>query len=220
MNTVLDKEKYLRRCPLCGRRTTHQIPGGKRNFRHCANCDLIFVPPAYHPTPEAEIRRYRQHQNSPYNPGYVQMLSAVLKLIQRFGRIEGSLLDYGCGPEPVFVSMCKEAGYEAYGYDPCFHKKLPSRAQFSIISAIEVFEHFRTPATEIQRLRALIPPGGLLVIRTLLHSGEGDFIPWWYAADNTHIAFYSRHTFLWIAERYQLTLLFSDGEKLLLFTAV
>jgi SAM-dependent methyltransferase len=205
-------------CPLCGKTVTHQLRGKNRDFGYCATCELIFVPPAYHPTPEEEIHRYRQHQNSLDNPGYVNLLAEVLELIQRFGPASGSLLDYGCGQKPAFLNMCQAAGYEAGGYDPYFYKEPPAKTQFDIISAIEVFEHFRTPATEIRRLCSWLKPGGILAIRTLLHHGERDFIPWWYAADNTHISFYSRHTFLWIAENFRLKLLFSDGEKLLLFT--
>ncbi len=216
----MEKEEQPLLCPLCGKEVTHQLQGKKRSFRHCLTCDLIFVPPAEHPTPEEEIQRYRQHNNSVDNPGYVSLLSEVLNLVQRFGPAEGSLLDYGCGHEPVFVGMCKEAGYEAFGYDPYFQKELPNSSKFDIITSVEVFEHFRTPASEIQRLISLLKPGGMLAIRTLLHHGEGDFICWWYAVDNTHISFYSRQTFLWIAENFQLKILSSDNEKLLLFTPI
>ncbi len=204
-------------CPLCGEEVIKSIQGRKRNFKHCLSCDLIFVPQDYHPTPEEELHRYRQHQNSSDNPGYVKMLSEVLALIQRFGPSRGSLLDYGCGPEPVFVNMCRQAGYDAFGYDPCFSKEFPSINRFDLICAIEVWEHFRSPADEIRSLLSLLAPDGLMVVRTLLHGGEEGFASWWYASDNTHLSFYSHRTFNWITEHFHLNSVFSDKEKFLLF---
>jgi hypothetical protein len=218
MDTIFNKENPSEPCPLCGKDATNSIQGKRRRFRHCTSCDLIFVPPDAHPTPEEEVHRYRQHQNSADNPGYVSMLSAVLALIQRFGPATGRLLDYGCGPEPVFVNICRQAGYDAYGYDPYFYKEFPARKQFELITAIEVWEHFRSPASEIRYLQSLLMPGALMAVRTLLHNGEEDFASWWYAADNTHISFYSQRTVDWIAAYFKLKLIFSDGEKLLLFT--
>lgn len=204
-------------CPLCVEKTTFPIQGRRRDFRHCPRCDLIFVHPAHHPSPEEEVHRYRQHKNSSDNPGYVKFLSEVLALIQQFGPAGGSLLDYGCGPEPVFVNMCRQAGYDAVGYDLYFSKKLPANSRFNLITSIEVWEHFRSPASEIRHLHTLLAPDGLLAVRTLLHEGKEKFVSWWYARDNTHLSFYSYRTIEWIIRNFNLQLIFSDGEKLFLF---
>jgi 2-polyprenyl-3-methyl-5-hydroxy-6-metoxy-1,4-benzoquinol methylase len=204
-------------CPLCGKVANSLIRGAKRNLRHCLECDLVFVPSAYHPTPEEELHRYRQHQNSSDNLGYVKMLSEVLKLIQRFGPEGGNILDFGCGPGPVFVDLCRQAGFNAYGYDPHFQQELPEKIRFDVISAIEVWEHFRSPATDISSLLSFLAPNGLLAVRTLLHKGEENMSSWWYTRDNTHLSFYSQQTFAWIAEKFRLNPIFTDGEKIILF---
>jgi SAM-dependent methyltransferase len=180
---------------------------------------MIFSPSAEHPTPEEELHRYRRHKNSADNTGYVNMLSEVLDLVRRFGPAGGSLLDYGCGPKPVFVDMCRRAGYDAYGYDPYFLDKLAAEDCFDVICAVEVWEHFRSPAKEIRRQLSHLAPSGLLVIRTLLHGGVEKFASWWYARDNTHLSFYNNRTFDRITADFNLTPVFSDGEKFFLFTS-
>lgn len=204
-------------CPLCGGGANSSIQGAKRNLKHCLECDLIFVPSAHHPTREEELHRYRQHQNSSDNPGYVKMLSEVLTLIQRFGPEGGDLLDYGCGPGSVFVDLCRQAGFNAYGYDPHFQQELPEKIRFDVISAIEVWEHFRSPATDISSLLSFLAPNGLLAVRTLLHTGEENISSWWYTRDNTHLSFYSQRSMNWIAEKFCLDQIFSDEEKIFLF---
>lgn len=219
MQPPLFQNNHDEGCPLCGKIVDSWIQGTKRNLKHCLNCDLIFVPPAHHPTLEEELHRYRQHQNSFDNPGYVKMLSDVLTLIRQFGLgpDKSNLLDFGCGPEPVFVDLCRQAGFNAFGYDSHFQQEFPKKSPFEVISAIEVWEHFRSPAREIRFLLSYLAPGGLLAVRTLLHGGEKNISSWWYARDNTHLSFYSQQTMNWIAENFGLDQLFSDGEKLLLF---
>ena len=207
-------------CPLCGADNIRPIQGERRSFQHCPVCDLIFEPSAYHLSEEEERHRYSQHNNSPDNPGYVKLLSEVLDLIKRFGPEEGegaSVLDYGCGPGPVLVDMCRQAGYDAYGYDPYFAKELPPKEHFDVLSAVEVWEHFRSPAADIRSLLSLLAPNGLLVVRTLFHKGADDFPTWWYNKDDTHLAFYSQNTMDWIADHFHLTPVFTDGEKFFLF---
>ncbi len=214
-------DNKLRLCPLCGAGETRPVEGERRSFLHCQICDLIFESSEYHLSPEEERHRYSQHNNSPDNHGYVKLLSEVLDLIRRFGPDEGrgaSVLDYGCGPGPVLVDMCREAGYDAYGYDPYFAKELPPKEHFDVISAVEVWEHFRNPVAEICKLLTLLAPGGLLAVRTLLHGGEEEFPTWWYNKDDTHLVFYSSRTMNWIANHFHLTPVFTDGEKFSLFT--
>ncbi len=207
-------------CPLCRAGEARPIEGERRNFLYCLTCDLIFEPSVYHLSEEEERHRYEQHNNTPDNPGYVKLLSEVLDLIRRFGPDGaggGSALDYGCGPGPVFVDMCREAGFDAYGYDPYFFPEIPQRNKFEVISATEVWEHFRSPAAEIGSLLKLLAPDGLLVVRTLLHGGEEEFPTWWYNKDDTHLAFYSQNTMNWIADHFHLTPVFTDGKKFSLF---
>lgn len=216
-------DKNIEQCPLCGEQNTGPIQGERRSFLYCLECDLIFEPSVYHLSEDEERHRYSQHNNSADNTGYVKLLSEVLDLIRQFGPDGGggvSVLDYGCGPGPVLVDMCLDAGFDAYGYDPYFAKELPPTEHFDVISAVEVWEHFRNPAAEIGSLLSLLAPDGLLVVRTLLHGGEEKFPAWWYNKDDTHLAFYSSRTMTWIADHFHLTPVFSDGEKFSLFKPI
>ena len=55
----------------------------------------------------------------------------------------------------------------------------------------------------------------MLGIMTKLTDGV-DFINWGYRNDDTHICFYSKKTFLWVAEKFDLNIEFLAGDVMLL----
>ena len=62
-------------CPLCGSRDVSLLYEGsstqwRREFHGCAVCDLVFVPPGCHLSPEEERAHYLKHRNDPDDPGY------------------------------------------------------------------------------------------------------------------------------------------------------
>ena len=72
--------------------------------------------------------------------------------------------------------------------------------RFDFVTSFEVFEHFADVAGELERLFA--PGHAFALVSTVLHRGHRE--GWWYygPSHGQHIAFYSRQTMRFIAERY------------------
>ena len=113
--------------------------------------------------------------------------------------------------------MLSQLGHKVTIYDPYFSPaKHIFEEQYDFISATEVFEHLRHPELDINRLWAGLRPGGWLAIMTKLALDEAAFSRWHYKNDPTHIIFFSRTTFQWLAERWQAKLIFADKDVILL----
>ena len=74
--------------------------------------------------------------------------------------------------------------------------------QYDFITCTEVVEHFADPGQELRRLFSLLKPGGVLGIMTKQVRSPQAFSQWHYKNDPTHVCFFSRETFLWLARRY------------------
>ena len=200
-------------CPLCrsdfstGAELWEFSP--TERYFHCLSCDLISMTAADRPGPEEERARYLEHNNSADDPRYVDYLEAfaaeaLLPAVAPPGRV----LDYGSGPEPVFVSVIETLGYSVDHYDPHFapDDRWKSRS-YDAVTLVEVAEHFFTPRREFERIRAVLKPGGVIALRTLLHYSDRDrFESWWYRRDRTHVCFYSRRSFEYLARELQFSL--------------
>lgn len=207
-------------CPLCGNTV---FPDGRawgRGIRRCGICDLRSVAPDHWLSPAQEVARYQLHRNRLDDAGYVRFLMPVIDCLKRHG-VEGRVLDYGCGPEPVLTELLKGAGFDASGCDPNFAGgaggsgggALPVQG-FDAVVSTEVFEHFRAPASEMDRLVSLLRPGGLLVVMTALVTEATRMESWHYANDATHIVFYTEATFRYLADRWGFRLVECSGNRL------
>jgi 2-polyprenyl-3-methyl-5-hydroxy-6-metoxy-1,4-benzoquinol methylase len=103
--------------------------------------------------------------------------------------------------------MLREAGFEMRAYDPIYRDD-PSALDgpYDFITCTEVAEHLHRPRDELERLRSLLRPGGLLVIQTRLAVGDEAFADWPYRRDPTHVAFYARRSFEWLARLWNARL--------------
>ncbi len=212
-------------CPLCGAGEARAFAEGEgRAYLHCPGCRLIFVPEIYWPSPEEERARYDQHQNAPDDPGYVSFLEKIAAPLA--GRLPPGArgLDFGCGPAPVLCGLLAERGFEVRPYDPFYFPGPPEASgppewpeppvgPYDFIVSTETFEHFRRPREEMGRLRGLLKKGGLLGVMTWFWTEEIFGENWHYRRDFTHLCFYRRETFEWIAAARGLEILWSDGER-------
>ena len=105
-------------CPLCGAPDAPPFHRDKRReYLRCAECALVFVPPAYLLTRDEEKAEYDLHRNDPDDAGYRRFLSRLAEpLLQRLAP-GSSGLDFGCGPGPALAAMLREAGHEVVLYD-------------------------------------------------------------------------------------------------------
>ncbi len=203
------------KCTLCGSDSVFPLKyskPAKRVFIRCQGCGIIFVPESHHLPPDEESARYRLHRNTISNEGYVGMFLEKIALVHQFCPGVRSVLDYGCGPSPVLAELLKREGFSCDVYDPYFFPALPE-GYYDLVISTEVFEHFRDISTEIIRIRTLLKPGSYLAVMTSLHDSVSDFENWWYAGDPTHICFFGRRTFEWIAKEFGFRIVYMDGKN-------
>jgi 2-polyprenyl-3-methyl-5-hydroxy-6-metoxy-1,4-benzoquinol methylase len=99
--------------------------------------------------------------------------------------------------------MLTEAGHHVTLYDP-FYARRPAALtrRYDFITATEVVEHLHRPGLELDRLYRLLRAGGLLGIMTKRVIDRARFATWHYINDPTHVCFFSRETFTWLAVRW------------------
>jgi SAM-dependent methyltransferase len=210
-------------CILCNSSSIFPIKFSKpirqaRRFMFCPACELIFVPDEYHLSPEDEVARYRLHENTLSNDGYVRMFLEKIALIHRYCPDARNVLDYGCGPEPVLAHLLRREGFDCDVYDPYFFPVLPE-SSYDLVISTEVFEHFRDVRAELCRIRSLLNPGGFLTVMTSFHDSTRDFRDWWYISDPTHVCFFSMRTFEWIEKELGFSRVHTDRKNFIILQA-
>ncbi len=200
-------------CPLCLSDSQVLID----RYGQCSVCDLRFLNPEHRLPREAEKKRYEQHQNNFDDLRYRNFLNPLASAIKEHcvGSAEG--LDYGAGPSPVLAQMLTLMDYDMSVYDPFFYADPKVLAKkYDFVSSSEAVEHFFYPDLEFQRLRNLLKPNGSLAIMTSLYSRNIDFESWYYRKDPTHVVFYSKLTFFWIARKYNFLDPIFYGERVVI----
>ncbi len=205
-------------CPLCQTKDTINIYTDKnREYLQCQTCQLIFVPPKFFLSPDDEKARYDTHQNSPDDPKYRAFLSRLFIPLQNRLPPKSYGLDFGSGPGPTLSIMFEEAGHSMDIYD---HFYAPNSAildtQYDFITATEVVEHLYQPRQALDRLWAMLKPGGILGIMTQLVPNQEAFAEWYYKRDPTHVCFFSCTTFEWLADQWHAVLTLKENNVILL----
>jgi len=189
-----------------------------RAYFRCGRCALVFADPAAHLPPDEEKARYDLHEYDPSDPAYRKFLSRLAQpLLARLDAPPLDGLDFGCGPGPTLSVMLEERGYSMALYDPFFapDPSVLERA-YDFVTCTEVVEHFRRPADDWRRLLGLVKPGGWLGVMTKLAPGADAFADWHYIRDPTHVSFFSRATFRYLARRDGLALELVSDDVILL----
>lgn len=178
-------------CVLCeGAAGTPLISENGFTGRQCAVCGLIFVSPRPSRREIDEVYRHGEAHLSPQ--WFVQGREAIAprlrarrdaRLVQRYAG-GGSLLEIGPG-RGTFLAAARRRGFDVFGVElnptqasfirgelgiPCAEslEAAPELAggQFDVIYHRDVLSHFYDPHEEMQRLRALLKPGGLHIFET------------------------------------------------------
>lgn len=204
-------------CPLCGRSGREKVDAAfGRTLWLCDECLLLAVAPADRPGREAERRRYELHHNAIEDAGYVAFLERLLDPVAELLTPGARGLDFGCGPQPVLAELARRRGFACDTYDPLFHPD-PPQAPYRYVLASEVFEHLHEPAREIERLVALVAPGGILGVMTERWRSREQLPSWTYLSDPTHVCFFHDRTMAWIAGAHGLEIVAGDAERVTVF---
>ncbi len=192
-----------------------------RLYYHCPICSLVFVPPAHFLSAAAEKSVYDLHENDPADLGYRRFLNRLFLPMQERLLPNSFGLDFGSGPGPTLSLMFEEAGHRMEIYDPFYAPQTAVCYQlYDFITATEVVEHLHKPKQELHRLWSLLKPGGTLGIMTKLVIDQPAFAKWHYKNDMTHVCFFSRQTFIWLAAQWQADLTFLHQDVILLHKTI
>lgn len=113
--------------------------------------------------------------------------------------------------------MFSELGFPTAIYDSFFWPDpTPLKTTYDFIVASEVLEHFYQPMVDLELIWTCLKPGAWLGVMTQIFTPETDFSSWYYRRDPTHVVFYSRQTFQWIATHFGFTKLTYVGERIAL----
>ncbi|MDP3921068.1 MAG: class I SAM-dependent methyltransferase [Candidatus Omnitrophota bacterium] len=175
---------------------------GKKAYWKCPHCSLVFLDVVCRLKEKDEKARYDLHENDPADSGYRNFINKLLDPLREKLKPGFRGLDFGCGPGPALGKMLEGAGMTVEVYDPFyFPDKKPLETSYDFITCTEVVEHFYSPRNEFLLLNRLLKPDGShLAVMTEMLDDETDFGKWWYQSEPTHVCFYERKTFLWIAE--------------------
>ncbi len=196
-------EKNAEFCRFCGFFATNAVRVRDRHYARCERCGGITLNREFLPAPEAERARYDLHRNSLADPGYRAWLEGFLDdAFRGMGTRDGSasasvrtVLDYGSGPEPALVTLLRERGLDARGWDPYYAPAGGSPPDSAdLVTCLEVAEHFFEPARSFADLASRVRPGGWLAVGTRTVP-DTPFERWWYREDSTHVAFWTERAF-------------------------
>ena len=205
-------------CPLCQTKNTDKFHRDKkRDYWKCPTCRLIFVPPEQFLSREAEKAEYEHHENSPDDPEYRRFLGRLFNPLKERLNPKSSGLDFGSGSGPTISVMFQEAGHSMAIYDPFYAQNpLVFEKKYDFITATEVVEHLHQPKKELDRLWGCLKTGGWLGIMTKLAPEGDEFKGWHYTNALSHVCFFARETFEWLANQWSAEVNFVEKDVILL----
>jgi hypothetical protein len=200
------------KCNICGTKNQAYCSErimGKYNieYYHCSNCDFVQTEEPY--WLEEAYSKSINLSDTGYlarNLSYANRLTILLYLL--FGK-NGTYLDYA-GGYGVFVRLMRDIGFD-FSWDDKYTKNMfasgfewNQQSRVDSVTLFEAFEHFVEPMSEIENLLKI---SDTIIFSTDLHP---DPLPmpkdWWYFGldHGQHISFYSKKTFGFIAQEFEL----------------
>lgn len=199
-------------CPLCKYlETTFFITVQGKDYYRCPCCDGIFLHPSFYITKTEEKERYKIHQNNTEDKGYQNFVAPIVRAVKSNFQKNSIGLDFGSGTGPVITKILAADGYALNLYDPFFYaNKAMLTLAYDYVVCCEVAEHFHKPHKEFKMLWKLLKPGGYMYLKTNLYSNDINFENWWYKNDKTHVFFYTKNTFIWLSNHFNMALITNE----------
>lgn len=187
-----------------------------KEYYICNNCGIIFTSTKYHLNKKEEESRYKFHQNTIENIGYIKFLEQIISPCFKYINTNMIGLDFGCGPNPVLSQLLEKKGIKCEFYDPYFFNNLNFENKYDFIFATECFEHFFLPKKELKLISNILKPNGILAIMTEFYTNIDFFSNWYYIKDPTHICFYNRESFDFICQSWKYKILYTDNKRVII----
>lgn len=171
-------------CPMCGGKSLDEVFTASNGFPivRCRDCRLAFSDDRNSPPPDQLYPAFDQSKSVALD----SLRSALAVFLrQREGVVtkfkqSGRLLDYGCG-NGAFAKWMSKHGFEAVGLEPFslgdpheepnlklvrapLAQASKDLGTFDVITMWHVLEHVPDPVEVLTKLRALLNPGGVLIV--------------------------------------------------------
>lgn len=208
--------KPLQVCPCCKSPSPVFFTESEvRDYHLClsVDCGAAFLGAFHHLSLETEKSRYDLHHNDITQQGYIDFLQPLLDCVRQTPT--GHALDFGAGPTNTISRLTANPKLQWSVYDK-FYSDTPEvfQKKYDVIAASEVFEHLRDPVFELQRLKNCLKPDGVIWIMTSMYDPERiSFGGWHYRRDPTHVVFYTRQSFRYLAKHCGLAEPVFVGER-------
>lgn len=209
-------------CPICQMKALIEVVAKGRvygrdqwTYHACVSCEFIFLNPSERLSSDDEKARYLTHNNNHFDQGFSDFLDLFAEPVSEILKDKQLMkgLDFGSGPEAVLAEKFRQRGFEISIYDLFFAAdESVFEKTYDFVICHEVIEHCFEPLREIKIMLDVLKTGGVLAIRTLLHPGPESFESWRYRKDPTHVSFFQKKTFEFIANKYNLRILKSDKD--------
>lgn len=115
----------------------------------------------------------------------------------------GTLLDWGAG-NGILVRLLRDKGTDAHCLDryvrPLYAEDREPPANFDVITAFEVWEHFPEPNAEIDRIFAYRP--AVLMVSTEFYRDQTEEWTYLHPDIGRHVFFYSEQAMNFLGRRY------------------
>jgi len=207
-------------CLICNHKTEEyrDIQLNIKTYK-CPNCSYIFKDTDLFAPLSEQKNRYDLHQNDPDDEGYRAYFQSFLDYVLPLTTNVKTALDFGCGKSSLLSNMMIENGIDSNYYDPIYHPdKSTLDSRCDLITSVEVFEHLHDPVDVFGKLLLQLNDGGYLAIRTEFAPSEmSEYFSWYYRQDPTHIGFFSRSVFEYLAERFGCEYVGDNGKNVVVF---
>ena len=190
-------------CPLCNNNSKIFYKYKLQLYYQCNNCFGIFVDRNLILDKEAEMLRYKEHNNDVEDKRYQKFVSPITSAVLKEFSPKDKGIDFGAGTGPVISKILKDKNFNIVQYDPFFYNS-PNllEKKYDYIVCCEVMEHFNHPKKEFLLLKKLLMPNGKLFCMTDIYNESIDFHNWRYKNDQTHIFIYHKKSIQWIKEQF------------------
>jgi SAM-dependent methyltransferase len=167
-----------KQCPICSETALKRpsdeswtLDGTTYYLLRCEGCQTAFT----NPLPSDDVLNHFYQTSFNYR-WYSDHLKAKLKDARiRFSEykalLRGSILDFG-GGLGYFSQVCRSNGHKSITYD-LYSSNNPTNEKWDALVALHVLEHTNDPNELVLKFKALLNPGGRLIVAVPNYGGIG-----------------------------------------------